>query len=227
MKKYLIYTSDSLLIKQIRSPIFLILFHVTTTEYCINNCYQTQVVFTSLILFLFSRISGSAGSPLFIPIRFGKGTGGSGLLSFFLSSCTTLFFSVWISAWISSRDFFNFSFASSRAFSWSARILFLRRSSSSLETQMLVSNSLLKNTSVINKLQLQKWSHIPSWFTWNNSSDSDKFLHYFCNEPQKISSTHYIALWENSFLNYTFAHLLKNLESEKAYILYFSYRMCA
>lgn len=92
---------------------------------------------TSLILSRFSLTSGSSGSPSPTPTTLGMGTGGKGLGpgSFFFRSSMTLFFSVWISACSSSRDFLSFSFASWSARSWSARILSRRLSSSSLSEQ--------------------------------------------------------------------------------------------
>lgn len=92
---------------------------------------------TSLILSRFSLTSGSGGSPSLTPTTLGMGTGGNGLgpTSFFFRSSITLFFSVWISALSSSRDFRSFSFASCSARSWSARILSRRLSSSSLQEE--------------------------------------------------------------------------------------------
>lgn len=98
---------------------------------CSHANHHARLI-TSLIFSLFFLISVSSGSPPLTPTRCGTGTGGSTLVSFIFIAWATLLFSVWISACISSLDFLNFSFASSRAFSWSALILFLRRSSSSL-----------------------------------------------------------------------------------------------
>lgn len=93
--------------------------------------YHKSQLITSLIFSLFSLRSLSSGSPPCVPIRFGIGTAGSNFFS--LSSFLglpyflCLYFCFQFLSWL-----FNFSFASSRAFSWSTRILFLKRSSSSL-----------------------------------------------------------------------------------------------
>ena len=105
-------------------------FYKFTSTTSTQNCVHP----TSRILSRFSLTSGSAGSPSLTPTTLGMGTGGRGLgASFFFRSSTTLFFSVWISAFSSSRVLRSFSLASCRARSWSARILSRRLSSSSLQ----------------------------------------------------------------------------------------------